>query len=90
MKNDGYIGVIDLGYADGLVTKCGGFLVYIDNKYYRLIGKACMNHTFVLIDDKVKVGDTVHFISPYNNIINYENFFGLTSHEVYLAFLKKY
>ena len=90
MKKNAYIGVIDLGYADGLDRNCNGFLVYVRNKYYHLIGKACMNHSFVLLnDDKLDIGDIVHIISSYNNISNYERFFGKTRHEIYLSFLKK-
>ena len=36
MPYDGYVGVIDIGYADGLARKCDGFTVYINNKYYYL------------------------------------------------------
>ena len=52
MENDGYIGIVNIGYADGLERKCHGFLVNISGKYYPLIGRACMNHCFVLIDDE--------------------------------------
>lgn len=91
MPYDGYIGVIDLGYADGLVRHIDGFLVYINNRYYHMVGLACMNHSFVLLDnDNIKEGALVHFISPFNNQINYETFTGLSAYEIYLGFLKKY
>lgn len=89
LKKDSYVGVIDIGYADGLERNCNGFLVYIKNRYYYLIAKACMNYCFVLIDDSVKVGEIVHFISSYNNINNYINYFGKIPHEIYLSFLNK-
>lgn len=89
MRSDGYVGVIDIGYADGLERHCEGFLVYINNNYYYLIGKACMNYSFVLIDEKIKLFDKVHIISEFNDIINYEKFFGKIKHEIYLRFLSK-
>lgn len=89
MKEDGFIGVIDLGYADGLERNCEGFFVYINNNYYPLVGKSCMNHCFVLLDSDVKVSDIVHFISTNNNISNYQSFFGKIKHEIYLRFLSK-
>lgn len=89
MENDGYIGIIDIGYADGLERNCSGFLVYINNRYYHLVGKACMNCCFVLIDEYINVLDKVHFISIYNPILNYERFFGKIKHEIYLRFLSK-
>ena len=63
--------------------------IYINNKYYQLIGKACMNYCFVMIDSNVGLGDVVHFISKYNNMNNYTSFFGKINHEVYLNFLSK-
>ena len=89
MKEDGYIGIIDLGYADGLERNCGGYFVYINNCYYPLIGKACMNYSFVLIDENVELFDRVHFISNYNNIYNYQKHFGKIKHEIYIRFLSK-
>jgi alanine racemase len=90
MKKNSYVGIIDIGYADGLERNCNGFSVCINNKYYYLIGKACMNSCFVLLnDEKVNVGSEVFFISCYNNILNYQQFFGKISHEIYLSFLKK-
>lgn len=91
LKKTSYVGIIDFGYADGLVRKCSGLIVYIKNRYYHLIGLACMNHSFVLLnDDFHKVGEKVHFISSYNHIVNYEKFTGKTSHEIYFDFLKSY
>ena len=71
LNKDSLVGIIDVGYADGLERICNGFLVYINNKYYHLIGKACMNYCFVMIDSNVGLGDVVHFISKYNNMNNY-------------------
>lgn len=89
MPSDSYVGIIDIGYADGLERNCNGYYVYINNNYYPLIGKACMNYSFVLVDSRVNVFDDVHFISINNNIQNYLNFFGMIKHEVYLRFLSK-
>ena len=88
-EKDSYVGVIDVGYADGLDRYCGGFKVYIKDKYYPLIGRACMNNCFVLLDDAIFLNEEVVFIGKENNIRNYESFFNKISHEVYLSFLKK-
>jgi alanine racemase len=89
IKNDCYIGVIDIGYSDGLERLCEGFLVYINSKFYPLVGKSCMNHCFVLIDDSVSLKSKVIFIGKENNICNYLKYFNKIKHEVYLAYLKK-
>ncbi len=81
---DMLIGVLDIGYADGLVRNCNGFKVYSNGVYYELIGKSCMNNCFVLLNSKeVK---SVEIISCNNKIENYENFFNVTKHEIYIAF----
>ena len=88
-SKDSYVGVIDIGYADGLDRNCSGFLVYINGKYYPLIGKACMNNSFVLLEDNSNLNEEVIFIGEENNIANYEKHFHKISHEIYLSCLKK-
>ena len=90
LQNDGYIGVIDIGYADGLERNCDGFLVYMNGKYFPLIGKACMNHSFVLLDSSDYLNFTVMIIGKENNITNYVKYFKKIPHEIYLSFLKRY
>ena len=89
-EKDSYIGIVDLGYADGLERKCEGFLVCINDKYFPLIGRACMNHSFVLLDSDTYLNDEVIFIGENNKIDNYLREFQKIPHEVYLSFLKKY
>ena len=86
MRKDSYVGIIDIGYADGLERNCNGFLVYTSSRCYHLIGKACMNYCFVLIDKEVGVGDLFYFIGEKNDISNYQKFFGKINHEIYLRF----
>lgn len=87
---DSYIGVIDIGYADGLERNCAGFMVYINGSYYPLIAKACMNHSFVLLDSKCKKNEEVIFIGLNNIIDNYINYFKKIPHEIYLNYLKNF
>jgi alanine racemase len=89
IKEDCHIGVIDIGYSDGLERLCEGFLVYINSRFYPLVGKSCMNHCFVLIDESVTLKSKVIFIGKENNICNYLFYFNKIKHEVYLAYLKK-
>ncbi len=78
------VGVLDIGYADGLIRNCSGFKVYSRNNYYELIGKACMNNYFVLLDnEEVK---EVEIISHNNKIENYTEYFNVSKHEVYISY----
>ena len=90
LESNNYIGVIDIGYADGLERNCNGFLVYNGENYFPLIGKACMNHSFILLEDDSLLNKEVTIIGKDNNINNYVNYFKKIPHEVYLAFLKCY
>ena len=89
MDDDGYIGIIDIGYADGLERKCNGFKVFIKDNFYELAGYACMNHTFVLLPSDNFLDDEVEFIGKNNSIDNYVNFFDTIKHQIYTSFLKK-
>lgn len=58
------IAILDVGYYNGLNPDFKGY-VYCKNKYYRVIGRLCMNQTFVLVDDLIAVGDKMEFLGPH-------------------------
>lgn len=83
-KEDILVGVLDIGYADGLVRNCNGFKVYARSGYYEMVGKSCMNNSFVLLNSlDIK---EVDIISHNNDINNYLKYFNLTKHEVYISY----
>lgn len=53
------IGIIPIGYADGLIKQNEGLTVKIKNKHYKIIGEICMDMTSILIDDNIKLYDEV-------------------------------
>lgn len=55
------IGICNIGYSDGLNLFYHGN-VCIKGKYYSVIGKCCMDHCFILIDENVKLFDEVEFL----------------------------
>ena len=57
-----HIAVIELGYSDGLDLRYKGLLVEINNKKYPIVGTVCMGMILILVDDVVKLGDTVYVI----------------------------
>lgn len=87
---DSYVGVLDIGYADGLERNCGGFMVFLNGKYFLLIGKSCMNHSFILLDGDSYLECEVVIIGNLNKINNYVKYFKKIPHEIYLSFLKRY
>lgn len=62
------IGVVCIGYADGIIRKNTGRNVYINNREYPIIGNVCMDMLFVKIDDSVNVGDEVVILKDITHI----------------------
>jgi alanine racemase len=80
-ENDELIGIIPIGYADGIIRKNTGRFVSINNKKYPIIGNICMDMLIVKIDDTIKVNDivtiigediTIDYIANYLDTICYE------------------
>lgn len=85
--DDEIIGIVSIGYADGINRKMTGSYVYINNKKYQIIGTICMDMLMVKIDDSVKINDVVYiykdinhlqYISKYLNTIPYELICGVS------------
>jgi len=55
-KKDCFVGVLDVGYADGLPRRATerGLKVFVGGKYCPIVGSVCMNHSFVLLPQKLK------------------------------------
>ncbi|MDE5546408.1 MAG: alanine racemase [Anaeroplasmataceae bacterium] len=79
---DVIIGVCNIGYSDGLHLFYHGN-VQIRNKYYSVVGRCCMDHCFILIDEIVQIEDEVEFFGKnisedqfieYNSMTKYEMF----------------
>ena len=49
------IAVLPVGYSDGYCRNLSGFFVYAEGKRYNVVGRICMNHIFIEIDEKVNM-----------------------------------
>lgn len=58
-SQDEYIATVPIGYADGLIRKNQGRKVFINGKFYEIVGRICMDQMMVRVDQNVKVGDKV-------------------------------
>ena len=59
-SEDEIIGIVSIGYADGVNRHLKGSYVYINNKKYEIIGNICMDICMVDVTDAVcNVGDKV-------------------------------
>lgn len=62
---DELIGILPVGYYEGIK---GGY-VYCHKKRYEIIGKICMNHTFIKVDNAIKNSSLLN-IFPRNDKID--------------------
>lgn len=64
-KKDEYIATLPIGYADGFIRKNQGRKVYINGKYYKIVGRVCMDQMMVRVDKNVKLGDEVEIFGDH-------------------------
>ena len=60
-----YIATLPIGYADGLIRKNQGRKVYINGRYYEIVGRVCMDQMMVRVDESVKIGDQVEIFGDH-------------------------
>ena len=83
VKKDCMIGICDIGYVNGLSLFYNG-KVSINNKFYDVIGRCCMDQCFIIIDNLVSIGDCVEF---YGENISEDEFIiknNMTKYELFL------
>ena len=67
-SDDELIGIVSIGYADGVNRKLSGAYVFINGKKYEIIGNICMDMLMVRIDEEVKIPDKVYIYKDINHI----------------------
>ncbi len=83
------IAVVAIGYADGIIRKNTGRIVYINNKEYKIVGNICMDMLFVKVDETVKVGDKVTIIRDIDHIKEIANYLDTITYEVICSIGKR-
>ncbi|MDO5760566.1 MAG: bifunctional UDP-N-acetylmuramoyl-tripeptide:D-alanyl-D-alanine ligase/alanine racemase [Bacteroidota bacterium] len=82
------IGVIPIGYADGLNRHLGNenFLVYINKQYCPIIGNICMDMCMIdLTSVEAKVGDRVEVFSENNFVGNMAKVLDTIPYEIFTS-----
>lgn len=64
-KKDEYLATVPIGYADGLIRKNQNRMVYIQGRYYQIVGRICMDQMMVRVDEHVAVGDEIEIFGPH-------------------------
>ncbi len=73
-KEDMYVAIIPIGYADGFSTRNKGRQIVINGKRYDLIGAINMGMLIAKVDENVKIGDRVTLIGdeiPMREVARY-------------------
>ena len=80
-QEDEIIGIMPVGYDDGIFRKSRGRFVTINNKKYQLVGDVGMGMTAVKIDDTIKMYDRVTLIGDNVSIKEVANHNGTSIYE---------
>ena len=81
-KDNEIIGIVSIGYADGVNRRLKGANVYINDKKYQIIGNICMDMLMVKIDNTVKLGDKVYIYKDNNHIKYLSNYLDTIPYEL--------
>lgn len=81
-KEASIIAVLPVGYGDGFIRSNQNGYVSINQKRYQIVGRICMDHLFVKVDNTITLNDKVVImgdnvvsiddVANHNNTINYE------------------
>ncbi len=77
-----YIATAPIGYGDGLWRSNTNREIVINNKKYKIIGKICMDHVMIEVDESVKLGDVVEIIGPNISLEEIAKYLKTSSYEV--------
>jgi len=86
LEKNGFVAIVNLGYADGLLKHNKGRLVQIGNKLFPIVGEICMNVCFILVDDKVKIGNQVEFLGENITLDYLSEYLKQIKHEILLSY----
>ena len=81
-REDEVIGIVSIGYADGVNRKLKGAYVYINDKKYEIVGNICMDMLMVKIDDSVSLYDKVYIYKDIDHIKYLSNYIDTIPYEL--------
>ena len=76
------VAVLPIGYANGFRRSLTGFKLKSKNKLYSVIGKVCMNHIFVEVDDDISIDSEFIITSNDYPIEIMASFLDTVPHEI--------
>ncbi len=85
--NDGYLGIIPVGYDDGLKRNLSGQIaVRINDKIYDVVGTITMNYAMVYLDDeKYEPGEEVEILYDQSNARDWAHILETIPYEILIS-----
>lgn len=80
------IAVLPIGYYNGFRRSLAGYPVLINGKMYPTVGKVCMNHLFVKVDDDVNQDSLIVITSIQHPISKMAQYLNTVTHEILCMF----
>lgn len=88
-SQDEIIATLPIGYADGMVRKNQGRDVYINGKFYPIVGRVCMDQMMVRVDKDVKVDDEVEIFGEHISLAKMAKELDTIAYEVMCLITKR-
>lgn len=85
-KEDIKVAVIPIGYGDGYRRHFEGFHVYANGRLYPIIGRICMNHIFVIVDEDINLDTEFELLSENLKASELANYINASNYEIYTMF----
>ncbi len=76
VDKDCVIAICPIGYGDGVIGERKIYPVFINNKRYDISGNISMSHTYIEVDDNVRIDDVVEI---YGENIRFDDIKGVTN-----------
>ncbi len=82
VAKDTRVAICPLGYGDGVIGERNKYPVYINGNMYNILNNISMSHTYIEVDETVKVGDVVEY---YGDNIRFDDINGVTNSRMMCA-----
>ncbi len=76
------IAILPVGYADGFVQAFQNLEVYVGEKSFNVVGRICMNHIYVRVDDSITLDSEFILISEKNPIYKLSKIHNISPYEI--------
>ena len=79
---DELIGIVSIGYADGVNRKLTGSYVYVNDKKCQILGNVCMDMIMIRIDDTMNIHDKVYIYRDNEHIMELSKYIDTIPYEL--------